>query len=114
MLLMDWSSVSVRDVAVALKEVRSSSAEIRSHCFPAWLEPCITFVELPCMRTGFMDSQVDWNTKPRPPSEFIASFSAPNKRSKWDSRLKCNGALQMANGHRRPFRLTSRSTCAAL
>eukprot|EP01023_Acetabularia_acetabulum_P036405 TRINITY_DN34407_c0_g1_i1.p2 TRINITY_DN34407_c0_g1~~TRINITY_DN34407_c0_g1_i1.p2 ORF type:complete len:206 (+),score=14.28 TRINITY_DN34407_c0_g1_i1:166-783(+) len=34
--------------------------------------------------------EVDWRQPPRPLSTFVAKFTPPKKRSKWESRLKCN------------------------
>ena len=34
--------------------------------------------------------QVEWNSPPRPVSEFFAKFTAPKNQSRWSSRVKCN------------------------
>lgn len=52
---------------------------------------------------------MDWNVKPRPPVEFFSNFSVPSKRSKWSSRLKCNGERRLQLP-----RILSMSSCSAL
>jgi len=42
-------------------------------------------------------SQVDWSQPPRPPSEFVAKFSAPGSQKKLETRLKCNTYYYRAN-----------------
>jgi hypothetical protein len=41
--------------------------------------------------------QVDWNTRPRPVTEFFAKFTPPKTQGKLTSRLKCNVYYYRAN-----------------
>mmetsp|Transcript_24643 Transcript_24643/g.61948 ORF Transcript_24643/g.61948 Transcript_24643/m.61948 type:complete len:225 (+) Transcript_24643:528-1202(+) len=34
--------------------------------------------------------EVEWNSPPRPVTEFFAKFSPPKNQAKWTSRVKCN------------------------
>mmetsp|Transcript_39831 Transcript_39831/g.113006 ORF Transcript_39831/g.113006 Transcript_39831/m.113006 type:complete len:223 (-) Transcript_39831:16-684(-) len=35
-------------------------------------------------------AEVEWNSPPRPLSEFFTKFTPPKNQSKWSSRVKCN------------------------
>jgi hypothetical protein len=41
--------------------------------------------------------EVDWNTRPRPLTEFFAKFTPPKSQAKLLSRLKCNAYYYRAN-----------------
>ena len=103
---MDWANVTPGELMDALREVRVLLCRFPRCESVGWSRPRHLDAEKNPTQspeterrfpTASTPSQVDWNMRPRPLTEFFARFTPPKSQGKLTSRLKCNIYYYRAN-----------------
>lgn len=102
---MDWAGVSAQELLIALREVRALRCALRGTLSAPVSKLALTQPRASVALAGGLEPEAETSGRcaaaagclaaaraDRAAAEFFTRFTPPKSRTKWTSRLKCNGA----------------------